>query len=451
MFSKILIANRGEIAVRIIRACKEMSIRTVAVYSEADRSSLHVQLADEAICIGGPKAEQSYLNIPAVISAAEISDVDAIHPGYGFLSENAHFAEICESCNVAFIGPTSESIRLLGDKIAAKDLMRKAGIPIITGSVTAVRSKEEALNTARRIQYPVIVKAAAGGGGRGMRVCHNDVRLISALMTCQAEAQASFGNSDVFVEKFIEEPRHIEFQILADSAGHTIHLGERDCTIQHRHQKLIEESPSPAVDPKLRRKMGTLAVRAAKAANYRTCGTVEFLLDRDGNFYFIEMNTRIQVEHPVTEAVTGLDLIKEQIRTAAGEPLDLKQDDVRLRGWAMECRINASDPANGFAPSPGRITQYRQPGGPGVRVDTHLYAGYDVPPFYDSLLAKLITFGPTRHDAIRVMQRALEEYQIEPLRTTIPLHKQIFGDPTFWRGQISTDYIDRLLGTKDSS
>ncbi len=451
MFSKILIANRGEIAVRVIRACKEMGIRTVAVYSEADRSALHVQLADEAICIGGPKAEQSYLNIPAIISAAEISDVEAIHPGYGFLSENAHFAEICESCNVAFIGPTSQSIRLLGDKIAAKDLMRKAGIPIITGSITAVRSKEEALNTARRIQYPVIVKAAAGGGGRGMRVCHNDVRLISALMTCQAEAQASFGNSDVFVEKFIEEPRHIEFQILADSTGHTIHLGERDCTIQHRHQKLVEESPSPAVDPKLRRKMGTLAVRAAKAADYRTCGTVEFLLDRDGNFYFIEMNTRIQVEHPVTEAVTGLDLIKEQIRTAAGEPLDLKQDDVHLRGWAMECRINASDPSNGFAPSPGRIEHYHEPGGPGVRVDTHLYAGYEVPPFYDSLLSKLIAFGPTRHDTIRVMQRALDEYQIEPIRTTIPLHKQIFGDPTFWRGQISTDYIDRLLGLKEGA
>ncbi|PIQ84542.1 MAG: acetyl-CoA carboxylase biotin carboxylase subunit [Candidatus Omnitrophica bacterium CG11_big_fil_rev_8_21_14_0_20_63_9] len=445
MFSKILIANRGEIAVRVIRACKEMNIRTVAVYSEADRNSLHVRLADEAVCIGGPKAEQSYLNIPSIISAAEIADVDGIHPGYGFLSQNAHFAEICESCNITFIGPTAQSIRLMGDKIAAKDLMRKTGIPIIPGSMSAVRNKEDALKTARRINYPVIVKAAAGGGGRGMRVCHNDVRLISALMTCQAEAEASFGNSDVFVEKYLEEPRHIEFQIMADRAGHTIHLGERDCTIQRRHQKLIEESPSPVVDVKLRRKMGELAVRAAKAANYTSAGTVEFLLDKDGSFYFIEMNTRIQVEHPVTEMVTGLDLIREQIRMAAGESLGMKQDDVRLDGWAIECRVNAEDPANGFSPCPGRIASYHEPGGRGVRVDTHIFAGYEVPPYYDSLLAKLITTGETRQEAIRVMQRALDEFFIEPLRTTIPLHKQIFSDPTFWRGQIATDYIDRQL------
>jgi len=449
MFSKILIANRGEIAVRVIRACKELGIRTVAVYSEADRNSLHVRLADEAICVGGPRPEQSYLNIPSIISAAEIADVDAIHPGYGFLSENAHFAEICESCNVTFIGPTSQTIRLLGDKIAAKDLVRKAGIPTIPGSVTAVKDKEEALNTARRIRYPVIIKASAGGGGRGMRVCHNDVRLISALMTCQAEAEASFGNSDVFIEKCLEEPRHIEFQIVADRFGHTIHLGERDCTIQYRHQKLVEESPSPVVDPKLRRKMGELAVRAAKAAGYRNCGTVEFLLDREGNFYFIEMNTRIQVEHPVTEAVTGLDLIKEQIRIAVGESLNLKQDDVTMKGWAIECRINAADPTNGFSPSPGRITMYHEPGGPGVRVDTHVFANYDVPPFYDSLLAKLITHGPSRQEAIRTMQRALDEYLIEPIRTTIPLHKQIMSDPTFWRGQISTNYLNQLLGEKE--
>jgi len=443
MFSKILIANRGEIAVRIIRACKELGIRTVAIYSEADRNSLHVRLAEEAICVGGPKAEQSYLNIPAIVSAAEITDVDGIHPGYGFLSQNAHFAEICDSCNITFIGPSAHSIRLMGDKIAAKDLMRKAGIPIIPGSMTAIRNKEEALKTARRIQYPVIVKAAAGGGGRGMRVCHNDVRLISAIMTCQSEAKANFGNSDVFVEKYIEEPRHVEFQILADKSGHTIHLGERDCTIQRRHQKLIEESPSPAVDPKLRRKMGELSVRAAKAADYSSVGTVEFLLAKDGSFYFIEMNTRIQVEHPVTEMVTGIDLVKEQIRVAAGESLGMKQDDVTLRGWAIECRINAEDPSNGFSPSPGRISVYHEPGGRGVRVDSYVFAGYDVPPFYDSLLAKLITFGETRHEAIRVMQRALEEYFIEPIRTTIPLHKQIFSDPTFWRGQIATDYIDR--------
>jgi len=449
MFSKILIANRGEIAVRVIRACKEMGIRTVAIYSEADRNSLHVRLADEAICVGGPKSEQSYLNIPAIVSAAEITDVDGIHPGYGFLSQNAHFAEICESCNITFIGPTAACIRLMGDKLAAKDLMRKTGIPIIPGSMSAIRNKEDALKTARRVQYPVIVKAAAGGGGRGMRVCHNDVRLISALMTCQAEAEASFGNSDVFVEKYLSEPRHIEFQILADQQGRVIHLGERDCTIQRRHQKLIEESPSPAVDPKLRRKMGDLAVRGAKAAGYVSAGTIEFLLDKDGSFYFIEMNTRIQVEHPVTEMVTGIDLIKEQIRVAAGESLTVKQDDVSLHGWAIECRVNAEDPSNGFTPSPGRITLYHEPGGRGVRVDTHVFSGYDVPPYYDSLLAKLITVGETRHDAIRVMQRALDEYLIEPLRTTIPLHKQIFSDPTFWRGQIATDYIDRQLGENE--
>ena len=450
MFSKILIANRGEIAVRVIRACKEMGIKTVAVYSEADRNSLHVRLADEAICVGGPKAEQSYLNIPAIVSAAEITDVDGIHPGYGFLSQNAHFAEICESCNIAFIGPSAQAIRLMGDKLAAKDLMRKIGIPIIPGSMTAIKGNEDALKTAHRIHYPVIVKAAAGGGGRGMRVCHNDVRLISALMTCQSEAETNFGNSDVFVEKYLEEPRHIEFQILADKHGHTIHLNERDCTIQRRHQKLIEEAPSPAVDAKLRRKMGELAVRAAKAAQYSSVGTVEFLLNKDGSFYFIEMNTRIQVEHPVTEMVTGIDLIREQIRIAAGEPIRLKQDDIALTGWAIECRVNAEDPENGFSPSPGRIEEYHEPGGRGVRVDTHVFSGYEVPPFYDSLLAKLITCGATRQDAIRVMQRALEEFFIEPIRTTIPLHKQIFSDPIFWRGQISTNYIDRYLQAGES-
>ena len=445
MFSKILIANRGEIAVRVIRACKEMSIRTVAVYSEADRSSLHVRLADEAICIGGPKAEQSYLNIPAIISAAEITDVDGIHPGYGFLSQNAHFAEICDSCNITFIGPSAQSIRLMGDKIAAKDLMRKSGIPIIPGSMAAIKNKEEALKTARRIGYPVIIKAAAGGGGRGRRVCHNDVRLISALTTCQAEADASFGNADVFVEKCLEEPRHIEFQILADKQGHILHLCERDCTIQRRHQKLIEEAPSSALDGKLRRKMGELAVRAAKACGYYSVGTVEFLLNGEGNFYFIEMNTRIQVEHPVTEMVTGVDLIKEQIRVAAGESLGRKQEDITIDGWAIEARINAEDPFNGFSPCPGRITEFHQPGGRGVRIDTHAFQGYDVPPFYDSLLAKLIVAGATREDAIRTMQRALDEFFIEPIRTTIPLHKQIFSDPTFWRGRMSTNYLERLL------
>jgi len=328
--------------------------------------------------------------------------------------------------------------------------MRKAGIPTVPGSLTAIKNKEDALKTARRIHYPVIVKAAAGGGGRGMRVCHNDVRLISALMTCQAEAEASFGSGDVFVEKYLEEPRHIEFQILADTHGHIIHLGERDCTIQRRHQKLIEEAPSPAVDAKLRRKMGELAVRAAKAAGYTSVGTVEFLLNKDGAFYFIEMNTRIQVEHPVTEMITGMDLIKEQIRMAAGESLRCKQDDVALDGWAIECRINAEDPSNGFSPCPGRITEYHEPGGRGVRVDTHVFAGYEVPPFYDSLLAKLITYGATREEAIRIMQRALDEFYIEPIHTTIPLHQQIFSDPTFWRGEISTNYIDRHIQPGES-
>jgi acetyl-CoA carboxylase biotin carboxylase subunit len=334
----------------------------------------------------------------------------------------------------------------MGDKIAAKELVRKAGIPIIPGSVGAITDKDDALKVARRIRYPVMVKAAAGGGGRGMRVCHNDVRLISALMTCQAEAEASFGNGEVFVEKYLEAPRHIEFQILADKAGHTLHLGERDCTIQRRHQKLVEEAPSPAVDAKLRRKMGELAVRAARAAGYFSVGTVEFLLDQDGLFYFIEMNTRIQVEHPVTEVVTGIDLVKEQIRVAAGEPLGYKQDDVSISGWAIECRINAEDPSNGFSPSPGRVAACYLPGGRGVRVDTHIFAGYEVPPYYDSLLAKLIASGETREEAIRVMRRALDEFQVEPLRTTIPLHKQIFSDPTFWRGQITTAYLDRLMG-----
>lgn len=449
MFSKILVANRGEIAVRVIRACKELGIRTVAVYSEADRASVHVRIADEAICIGGPRPEQSYLNIPSIISASEIADVDGIHPGYGFLSQNAHFAEICESCNITFIGPSPKSTRLLGDKLAAKDLVRKAGIPIIPGSMSAIKNKEEAIRTAKRIGYPVIIKAAEGGGGRGMRVCHNDVRLVSALMTCQAEAQANFGNSDVFVEKYLDEPKHIEFQILADRYGHTIHLGERDCTIQRKHQKLIEEAPSPVVDAKLRRKMGDLAVRVAKAANYATVGTVEFLLDKSGAFFFIEMNTRIQVEHPVTEWVTGFDLIKEQIRMAAGETLRVKQDDVKMEGWAIECRINAEDPRNGFAPSPGKITDFQPPGGPGVRLDTHVYSGYEVPPYYDSLLAKLIVKGETRQEAIRVMQRALDEFVIEPMPTTITLHRQIFGDPTFWRGQLATNYLERLLGEKE--
>ncbi len=449
MFSKILIANRGEIAVRIIRACKEMDIKTVAIYSEADRGSLHTQIADEAVCIGKSKAEQSYLHIPAIVSAAEITDVDGIHPGYGFLSQNAHFAEICESCNITFIGPSAHAMRLMGDKIASKDLMAKAGVPTIPGSPGAIKSKEEALRIAKKIKYPVMVKATAGGGGRGMRVCHNDVRLVSAVMTCQTEAQACFGNGDVFIEKYLEEPRHVEIQILGDKFGNTIHLGERDCTVQRRHQKLIEEAPSPVVDAKLRKKMGETAVKAAKAVDYATVGTVEFLLNKDGSFYFFEMNTRLHVEHPVTELVTGIDVIKEQIKAAAGEKLTIKQDDVRIKGWAMECRINAEDPANGFAPSPGKITTYKAPGGRGVRIDSHVYAGYEISPYYDSMIGKLIVSGATREEAIRVMRRALEEFTIEPIKTTIPLHRQIFNDPTFARGRFSTNYIEKLMGESE--
>ncbi|MBI2447320.1 MAG: acetyl-CoA carboxylase biotin carboxylase subunit [Candidatus Omnitrophica bacterium] len=445
MFSKILIANRGEIALRIIRACREMGIRSVAVYSEADKNSLHVRFADEAVCIGPAQSVNSYLNIPAIISAAEITDVEAIHPGYGFLAENAHFAEVCESCQITFIGPTPENIRLLGDKMQAKEMMKKAGLPVIPGSLSIVKNKEEALNTAKRIKYPVIIKAAAGGGGRGMRICHNDVRLISALMTAQTEAEAAFGNSAVYIEKYIPRPRHIEFQILADKYGHVIHLGERDCTIQRRHQKLVEESPSPALDLKMRKRMGDMAIRGAKAVNYVNAGTVEFLLDESNNFYFMEVNTRIQVEHPVTEMVTGIDLIKEQIKISNGERLSYNQDDVKVNGWSIEARINAEDPDNNFMPSPGRITNYILPGGPGVRVDTHAYPGYDVPPYYDSLIGKLITYGKNRQDTIRIMQRALDEYVVEPIKTTIPFHKGVFHNPQFIRGQIYTDFVESVL------
>jgi len=444
MFSKILIANRGEIAVRVINACKELGIKTVAVYSQADADSLHVRFADEAVCIGPAPASQSYLNIPSIISAAEITDVEAIHPGYGFLSENAHFAEICESCQIKFIGPPPEVIRLMGDKIAAKDTMRKAGLPVIPGSVGVVKTKEDALKTAKRIQYPVIIKATAGGGGRGMRVAHNDVRLISALMTAQAEAEASFGVPDVYIEKYFQRPRHIEFQILADKYGKVIHLWERDCTIQRRHQKLIEESPSPKLDPKIRKKMGEAALRGAKAANFQSAGTIEFLYNDDGEFCFMEMNTRIQVEHPVTEAVTGVDLVKEQIKIAAGEKLSYEQDSIKISGHALECRINAEDPENDFLPSPGKITSLNIPGGFGVRIDTHIYTGYEVPTFYDSLLAKVITHGKTRHDAIVTMQRVLDEFIVEPIKTTVPFHKKVLNNTNFLRGEIYTDFLERL-------
>ncbi len=446
MFSKILIANRGEIAVRIIRACKEMGIRTVAVYSQADMDSLHVRLADEAVCIGPPASANSYRNIPALISAAEITDVEAIHPGYGFLAENAHFAEICESCKITFIGPSPEAIRLMGDKIEAKKVMGKAGVPLIPGSASAVTTKEEALKIAKQIQYPVIIKAAAGGGGKGMRVAHNDVRLISAFLTAQAEAEAAFGVPDVYIEKYVEKPRHVEIQIVADRFGHVVSVGERDCSIQRRHQKLLEESPSPVVDSKLRKKMFEVAVRGAKAVNYTSLGTIECLVDAHGNFYFIEMNTRVQVEHPVTEEVTGIDLIKEQIRVAAGQRLSFTQEDVRPTGHAIECRINAEDPDRDFMPCPGEITTYLPPGGPHIRVDSHMYSGYRVPPYYDSLLAKVISHGRNRQEAIRIMSRALDEMVVEPIKTTIPFHRKVLNDPDFIAGKYSTDFIERFSG-----
>ncbi|MDD5196778.1 MAG: acetyl-CoA carboxylase biotin carboxylase subunit [Candidatus Omnitrophota bacterium] len=446
MFSKILIANRGEIALRIIRACRELGIRTVAVYSQIDRDSLHVRLADEAICIGQAASSGSYLNIPAIISAAEITDVEAIHPGYGFLAENPHFAEICQSCKITFIGPTPENIRLMGDKMAARTSMHKAGLPIIPGSANVIRSKEEALKTAKLIGYPVIIKAASGGGGKGMRICHNDLTLVSSLMTAQAEAEANFGNPDVYIEKYIEKPRHIEVQIIGDHSGHVLQLGERDCSIQRRHQKLLEESPSSVVDTKMRKRLGEMVIKGIKSINYVSCGTIEFLLDeKTNNFYFMEMNTRIQVEHPVTEMVTGIDLIKEQIRVASGEKLKIKQEDVRIRGAAIECRINAEDPDNNFMPQPGKIGTLVLPGGPNVRVDTHIYAGYTIPSQYDSLIAKLIVHGDNRQEAIKIMYRALTEFHVSPIKTTIPFHLKLMQNPLFLKGDISTHFVQDLL------
>ncbi|MDO8580240.1 MAG: acetyl-CoA carboxylase biotin carboxylase subunit [Candidatus Omnitrophota bacterium] len=444
MFSKILIANRGEIALRVIRACREMNISTVAIYSEADRDSLHVRFADEAVCIGPASSLESYLNIPAIISAAEITDVEAIHPGYGFLAENAHFAEVCESCNITFIGPSPKAIRAMGDKVVAKETMKKIGVSLTPGGDGVILKKEEALRIAKKIKYPVIIKAAAGGGGKGMRVCHNDMTLTSSFALAQNEADANFGNSDVYLEKYIEGPRHVEIQIIGDKYGHIIHLGERDCSIQRRHQKLLEESPSPALDSKLRKKMGDAAVKAAKAVHYYGVGTIEFLLDPKNNFYFMEMNTRIQVEHPVTEMVTGIDLIKEQIKIAAGEKLKIKQENVKIRGAAIECRINAEDPENNFLPSPGVIEQLNLPGGPGVRVDTHIYPGYKISPHYDSLMAKVISYGENRGEAIRIMQRALEEFYVSPIKSTVQLHLDILNHPDFLKGKVTTNFLEKM-------
>jgi len=448
MFSKILIANRGEVAVRVIRACKEMGIKTVSVYSEADTESLHARLADEAVCIGPPSPAESYLNIPAIISAAEITDVEAIHPGYGFLAENAHFAEICESCDIVFIGPTPENMRLLGDKMAARHKMQKIGIPVIPGSSNIIKTKEEAIKVAKRLKYPVIIKASAGGGGKGMRVCHNDVRLVSSFMTAQQEAESAFGKSDVYLEKYIERPRHVEVQILADNYGHIIHLGERDCTIQRRHQKLIEESPCPAIDSKLRKKLGDMAVKGAKACDYQNAGTVEFLLDRYEDFYFLEVNTRIQVEHPVTEMVTGIDIVKEQIKIASGQKLSYKQDAIKIKGAAIECRINAENTEKDFLPCPGKIDIFLPAGGGGIRVDSHVYSGYTIPPYYDSMIAKLISFGKNRQEAIKIMKRSLEEFLVEPIKTTIPFHRHVMNDTLFLRGDFTTDYVERLTSSE---
>lgn len=445
MIQKILIANRGEIALRIIRACRELGIKTLAVYSEADVQSLHVQLADEAICIGGPKSADSYMRADRIISAAEIADVDAIHPGYGFLSENSKFAEQCESCNIRFIGPKSQTIRIMGDKAVARQTVKEVGVPTVPGSDGPVDSESEATKVARKIGYPIIIKAVAGGGGRGMRIAHNDVSFAKEYHVARAEAEKTFNNASVYIEKYIQNPRHIEFQILADGHGNVVHLGERDCSVQRRHQKLIEESPSPFLTSDLRKKMGKAAVRAAAAAEYENAGTIEFIVDSRGEFYFIEMNTRIQVEHPVTEEITGIDLIKEQIRIASGEKLNFDQKDVEFRGHAIECRINAEDPARGFAPSPGTIGLYYAPGGHGVRVDSHVYSGYTIPPYYDSLIGKLIAHGDNRKMALERMYRALSEYLIRGIETTIPLHKAILSDPVFIAGKATTGYLEEFL------
>ncbi len=446
MFSRILIANRGEIALRIIRACHELDIEAVVVYSEADAEAQYLHLADHAICIGPAKPTDSYLSIPRIISAAEIADVQAIHPGYGFLAENAHFAEVCAECGIAFIGPTPKSIQLLGDKVAARDLARRARVLVIPGSKGAVKDEAEAIKIANKIGYPVIIKAAAGGGGRGMRVVHNDITLRGALGAAKAEAEAAFKNGALYVEKFISEPRHVEVQIVADKTGNALHFYERDCTIQRRHQKLIEESPCPVLDEKTREELCKAALRIVKEANYVNAGTVEFLLDKNMKFYFMEVNTRIQVEHPVTEMVTGHDLIKWQLKIASGQTIDLRQKDIKHTGVAIECRINAEDPANNFVPCPGTITKFIPPGGLGVRLDTHLHQGCTVSPYYDSMIGKLIVHKKTRSEAITTMKQALREFKIEPIKTTIPACLEILSHNQYAKGRIDTSFIERHMG-----
>jgi acetyl-CoA carboxylase, biotin carboxylase subunit len=448
VFNKVLIANRGEIALRVIRVCRELGIKTVAVYSEADRDSLHVKFADEAICIGAPPGKESYLHIPRIISAAEITNADAIHPGYGFLAENAQFAEICHSQNIKFIGPSPEAIIGMGDKALAKETMRKAGVPVVPGSDGLVKDVKEGSDVAKGIGFPVIIKATAGGGGKGMRVVRDESEFEKMFQMASGEAEAAFGNAGVYIEKFVEQPRHIEIQVFGDKFGNCIHLNERDCTVQRRHQKLIEESPSPIVDTKMREAMGAAAIKGAKGVKYEGAGTIEFLVDKDRNFYFMEMNTRIQVEHPVTEQVTGLDMIKLQLEIAMGARLKKKQ--FKPRGHAIECRINAEDPATDFRPSPGEITGFHLPGGYGVRVDTHCYAGYKIPPYYDSLIAKLIVYAPTRDEAIQKMAGALEEFTIEGVHTTIPFHRQVMANDVFRSGEYDTSFIEKHY-TKEST
>ncbi len=442
-FKKILIANRGEIAVRVIRACKELSIRTVAVYSDADRDSLHVKLADESVCVGPASAAQSYNNIPSILSAAEITDSEAIHPGYGFLSENPQFAEACLTSGITFIGPSSETIRMGGDKAKARQTMRRRGVPVVPGSDGPVVTEEAALKTAKKIGFPVIIKASAGGGGRGMRIIREEAELEKLFFMAQREALTAFGNGELYMEKYIVEMRHVEVQIIADTKGNILHLGERDCSIQRRHQKLIEESPSPIASEKFRKKIGEYAVKAARALKYRNAGTVEFIVEPDGNIYFMEINTRLQVEHPVTEYVTGIDIVKEQIRVAAGLLFEIKQPQVKFFGHAIECRINAEDPER-FIPCPGKITFLALPGGPGVRVDTAAYNGCVIPSHYDSLVAKLIVHGRNREEAIARMKRALDEFIVEGIKTTIPFHKKVLNDPDFIKGEFNTGFVEKM-------
>ena len=446
MFKKVLIANRGEIACRVIRACRELGVKTVAIHSEADRESMHVKLADQSICVGPASSAESYLNIPNIISAAEISGADAIHPGYGFLAENTYFAEVCEMSGIKFIGPKKESIEKMGDKIAAIDLMKKSGVPVVPGSGGPIDADDPKVAVlAKKIGYPVIIKATAGGGGKGMRIVVSEETLKNAIIMAQEEAKRAFGNPDVYMEKYVEEPHHIEIQIMADAYGKVCYLPERDCSIQRRHQKLVEESPSPFIDEALRKKMGKAAKNAAAAVGYVTVGTVEFLVDKKKNFYFMEMNTRIQVEHPVTEMITGIDLVKEQIKLAAGEKLTISSEKVKILGHVIECRINAEDPDKDFIPCPGKIGMLYLPGGPGIRIDTHVYSGYTIPPFYDSLIAKILAFGDDRKEAILRMQRALREVEIEGIKNTSTLHSKIMAHEQFRKGGIATDFLPKYI------